>query len=267
MAARAGARRERSTVPRADEGSAASESPFVAMESSLEASSVPERTDPATGRWLVSGLVLVGSVIVAVLTSVLTVRAMNPTAAPTLVASARQPVVNVSAAPVVIARDTSTTVRPPHSEDSVHVLATVPSVSSPIAQTPNDTVAPPPLATRSSPKPERVAHASNRATSHVDRHPVSIAEHARTSSQSSSAIPATRMTTTKTAAPFPDANAVSAPATSPASTAPAATAPAANNSQVLEELRAIHAEIDARKKHMDSLTAALDSLKHVTKPD
>jgi len=59
--------------------------------------------------------------------------------------------------------------------------------------------------------------------------------------------------------PAPASSASGAPAT-PATTAAAAPV---NNAQFLEELRAIHAEIDARKKHMDSLTAALDSLKRV----
>jgi hypothetical protein len=40
-----------------------------------------------------------------------------------------------------------------------------------------------------------------------------------------------------------------------------------SNAQFLEELRAIHAEINARKRHMDSLTASLDSLKRITKPE
>jgi hypothetical protein len=60
------------------------------------------------------------------------------------------------------------------------------------------------------------------------------------------------------------------PATiAPATGAPAPTvaAPAANNAQFLEELRAIRAEINARKRHMDSLTASLDSLKHISKPE
>lgn len=72
-----------------------------------------------------------------------------------------------------------------------------------------------------------------------------------------------------TGAPSPGTSSASAPAAASAqqSAAPAATAPAGNNSAVLDELRAIHAEIDARKKHMDSLTAALDSLKRIPKPD
>jgi hypothetical protein len=59
------------------------------------------------------------------------------------------------------------------------------------------------------------------------------------------------------------ASAPTAPAPAPASAA----ASAPSNAQFLEELRAIRAEINARKHHMDSLTAALDSLKHVSKPE
>jgi hypothetical protein len=72
-----------------------------------------------------------------------------------------------------------------------------------------------------------------------------------------------------TGAPSEGAGSASVPAATTAqqSAAPAATVPANNNSAVLDELRAIHAEIDARKKHMDSLTAALDSLKRIPKPD
>ena len=61
------------------------------------------------------------------------------------------------------------------------------------------------------------------------------------------------------------------PAVSPppaASTAPATQSAASpnTNAQFLEELRAIHAEIDARKRHMDSLTRSLDSLKKISPP-
>jgi hypothetical protein len=45
---------------------------------------------------------------------------------------------------------------------------------------------------------------------------------------------------------------------------PAPAAPrdsAASNAQVLQALREIHDEIEARKHHIDSLTRALDSLK------
>ncbi|HKV52605.1 MAG TPA: hypothetical protein VJO52_15525, partial [Gemmatimonadaceae bacterium] len=66
--------------------------------------------------------------------------------------------------------------------------------------------------------------------------------------------------------------AVSQAATTAAAPAPPAAAPiihdsaAATNAQVLEELRSIRSEIEARKKHVDSLTHALDSLKKVDQP-
>ncbi|MBK5189632.1 MAG: hypothetical protein JJD97_15425 [Gemmatimonadaceae bacterium] len=106
-------------------------------------------------------------------------------------------------------------------------------------------VAPPPLISpRLSPMPAPanapahvVAHAPKRtaprAAPHALRPPMSIAEDVRAKPSSS------------------------------ASAAP----PPANNAQFLEELRAIHAEIDARKRHMDSLTKALDSLNRVSKPN
>ena len=49
----------------------------------------------------------------------------------------------------------------------------------------------------------------------------------------------------------------------PATVTAAAAAARRRQRAVLEELRAIHAEIDARKYHMDSLTASLYSLKRV----
>jgi hypothetical protein len=280
MAARASARRERSTARRdiaaralmeprhTNEELVANDSSFAAAASSSDGFRMPMHRGDATGRWLLSGLVLTGSVIVAVLTSVITVRAMNPASALAPMVSARQPTSSVPA-PAVISHDTSTTVRPPDPADSVHALAIAPSAAASSSQKSSDTVAPSPLAKRPSPSSVRVAHASSRPAQHAERHSLSIAEHARTSSQSTSAIPSTRMTTSMTASPSPATSSAPAPATStiPQSTAPAASTPANNNSAVLDELRAIHAEIDARKKHMDSLTAALDSLKHISKPD
>jgi 3-oxoacyl-ACP reductase-like protein len=74
-----------------------------------------------------------------------------------------------------------------------------------------------------------------------------------------------------TVAPQAVSASASPPASTPAIAAPAsgapAAAPAANSALVLEELRAIHAEIDARKRHVDSLTASLDSLKRGTTPE
>jgi allophanate hydrolase subunit 1 len=75
-------------------------------------------------------------------------------------------------------------------------------------------------------------------------------------------------TTGTTAVPAQQTPVQSAPTTAPQTATPAATAvpvvhdsAAATNAQVLEELRSIRNEIEARKKHVDSLTHALDSLK------
>jgi hypothetical protein len=104
----------------------------------------------------------------------------------------------------------------------------------------------------------QASHTPKRAIPRVERHPVSIAERPRT----------TPPAAVVSAPPIATSASTSAPASAPAATiSTAAAAPAASNAQFLEELRAIHAEIDARKRHMDSLTAALDSLKHITKPN
>jgi len=278
-AARAGLRRERRAARRdtsahlpvepqhIDERAMAIDSSFAAAASSADALGVPRHRRAAASRWLLSGLLLTGSVVVAVLTSVITVRAMKPTTR-NLVASTPTPVVSVVPA-VVISRDTGVPVRPAHNEDSLHALDAVPGAIAPTSKTSSDSVAPQPLATRASPSPVRVAHASNRAARGADRRPVSIAEHARTSSQSTSAIPPRLLTTSNAGAASPPVGSAPAPGitTAQQSTAPAASAPSGNNTAVLDELRAIHAEIDARKRHMDSLTAALDSLKQVSKPD
>ena len=130
------------------------------------------------------------------------------------------------------------------------------------------------VARATSPKTEK--HAPPRA----ERSTISVAEHMRAAPPEHSAPitqttlpPAVTLPSSVTAAPMtapvstPAQPVVptAAPATiaaSPPAAAPAS-APAANNAQFLEELRAIHAEIDARKKHMDSLTASLDSLKRI----
>jgi hypothetical protein len=107
-----------------------------------------------------------------------------------------------------------------------------------------------------------------------EKRQLSVAEHVRTAPQQRASIspPIAREPTIPAPQPSP---LVTQAAAQPASTQPAPvqsasnpvasgpSAPAANNAQFLEELRAIHAEIDARKRHMDSLTASLDSLKRV----
>jgi len=275
LVARASARRERSTPrPEAcarpeyvdDELVASDSAPPAPASGSDELSAPRDRVD-ARSRWLVSGLVLTGSVIVAVLTSVITVRAMNP-AAPHSLASARQPDVAVTT-PVVASRDTSGAVQPLRNVDTSRVLVATQSAAAPTSRESGDTVIAPAPAVRSAPSPMRVARASGRSAQRGERHSLSIAEHARTAPQPSSVIPSARISTSMTGASSEGAGSASVPAATTAqqSAAPAATVPASNNSAVLDELRAIHAEIDARKKHMDSLTAALDSLKRIPKPD
>jgi len=276
LVARASARRERSTARRdlsagpqpGSEECVASDSSFAASPSSSDARRTAGGSDVATPRWLLSGLVLAGSVIVAVLTSVITVHAMKPAGSPTQVASAPQPTVSV-APPAVISRDTSVAIQPPRNTDTAHAPRATQGAGAPSSQDSSDTAAAPTLATPPAASPVRAAHASPRSAQRVERHSVSVAEHARRSPQSSSVIPSTRVTSSTTAAPSSAASsAPAAPASASAqSVAPAASTAGGNNSAVLDELRAIHAEIDARKKHMDSLTAALDSLKRVSKPD
>jgi len=167
-------------------------------------------------------------------------------------------------------RDTSGAVQPLRNVDTSRVLVATQSAATPTtSRESGDTIVAPALGVRPAPSPVRATHASGRSAQRAERHSLSIAEHARTSPQSSSVIPSARVATSMTGAPSEGASSASVPAatTAPQSAAPAANVPAGNNSAVLDELRAIHAEIDARKKHMDSLTAALDSLKRIPKPD
>ena len=177
-------------------------------------------------RWLLAGLMLASSVLVAVLTSALTVRGMQP------VARAAVPEVALRAKPVVVVAPEPVRI------DSAQEHAESSGV-----------VTPPPVRVQPSPK---------RAVPHPERHSVSLAEHTRPSLPASSA-PAAQIA-------MPRSN--PAPPTTSLSTAaaPAAASPLANPA-VLEELRAIHAEIDARKRHMDSLTSTLDSLNRVPRPE
>jgi hypothetical protein len=227
MAARAGARRARSVLP-----SNTRPNPPLARRASHEGMSGPRgdnspRAGLATAdRWLLAGLMLASSVLVAVLTSALTVRGMQPVARTAVpeVALRAQPVVVVATEPVRI--------------DSAHERAEASGV-----------VTPPLARVRASPK---------RIAPRAERHSASLAEHTRPS------LPASTVPAAPIAMPQRDPP---PPTTSvPAITAPAA-ASALANPAVLEELRAIHAEINARKRHMDSLTSTLDSLNHVHRPE
>jgi hypothetical protein len=202
--------------------------------------------------------------------------------------------VTVAAAPSSIARLSTTAAGAPHGSDSVLVTAANRVADSTAAhEEAGGSVAPPPIASpRLSPMPAQTAPVTRRETPRVERHPVSIAEHARAapapstrvavstarehlaasrpSEQPPSAAQQPAVTPPSIAPPrltapvAAAAPAASSPVSSGAgSSPPAPTAAPANNAQFLEELRAIHAEIDARKKHMDSLTASLDSLKRI----
>ncbi|HSU92851.1 MAG TPA: hypothetical protein VLI43_04035 [Gemmatimonadaceae bacterium] len=222
MAARAGARRERSALPRP---SLARRASHEGMTGSRGASSPPAGLATAD-RWLLAGLMLASSVLVAVLTSALTVREVQPVArtAVPAVALRAQPVVVVATEPVRI--------------DSAQERAEASGVPTP-----------PPARRRPSPM---------RIVPRAERHSISLAEHTRPSLPAST-IPAAPIAMPRSD-PAPPKTSVSA------ITAPAAASPLANPA-VLEELRAIHAEIDARKRHMDSLTSTLDSLNRVQRPE
>src|SRR5665213_246088 len=215
-------------------------------------------------RWLLAGLMLASSVLVAVLTSALTVRGMERGGAPSIAARA-ETVVTVAAAPIAAPRDTTPIVRPPRTTDSV-LVATAAHVDSAAPHEDGGAVAPPPSSSpRLSPMPPHAAPPATTVAKHTslprEKRQLSVAEHVRTAPASPQPAPVQSASNPVASGPSAPASGSGAPATV---TAPfAAAAPAANNAQFLEELRAIHAEIDARKRHMDSLTASLDSLKRV----
>ena len=257
MAARAGARRERRASREEMTGPRATPS---------------QRTGLATAdRWLLAGLMLTSSVLVAVLTSALTVRGMQRdviAAAPEIAAHAQAAAPVVQAA-VPAARDSLPIARAVHAGDSVSVAVAVHGDSARAREEAGGAVAPPPPATRLSPMPPQVARVPKRVAPRIEprvepraeRRSVALAEHAH-------AAPSTSViSTSPIATDVPSAPAVAPAITTPATAAPTPAASPLANPAVLEELRAIHAEIDARKRHMDSLSAALDSLNHVTRPD
>ncbi len=287
---------------RRDEITAARPSVWVTRRASYEGMTGPRnvavaRSGLATAdRWLLAGLMLASSVLVAVLTSALTVRGMERGGAPSIAARA-ETVVTVAAAPIAAPRDTTPIVRPPRTTDSV-LVATAAHVDSAAQHEDGGAVDPPPSSSpRLSPMPPHAAPPATTVAKHTslprEKRQLSVAEHARTAPQQRASIsppiareptipapqpsplvtqaaaqPASPQPAPVQSASNPVASGPSAPASgsgAPATvTAPfAAAAPAANNAQFLEELRAIHAEIDARKRHMDSLTASLDSLKRV----
>ena len=268
---------------RRDEITAARPSVWVTRRASYEGMTGPRnvavaRSGLATAdRWLLAGLMLASSVLVAVLTSALTVRGMERGGAPSIAARA-ETVVTVAAAPIAALRDTTPIVRPLRTTDSV-LVATAAHVDSAAQHEDGGAVAPPPSnSPRLSPMPPHAAPPATTVAKHTslprEKRQLSVAEHVRTAPQQRASIspPIAREPTIPAPQPSP---LVTQAAAQPASTQPAPvqsasnpvasgpSAPAANNAQFLEELRAIHAEIDARKRHMDSLTASLDSLKRV----
>ncbi|MEO8880670.1 MAG: hypothetical protein ABI446_09755 [Gemmatimonadaceae bacterium] len=267
---------------RRDEITSARPNAWIARRASHEGMTGPrnpptQRAGLATAdRWLIAGLMLTSSVLVAVLTSALTVRGMER--GMPAVASRTDTVITLAAALVARVRDTTPIVRPPRGTDSVPV-ATVAHVDSAPQHEDGGAVAPPPSnAPRLSPMPTHVARATQpakREPPRAVRRTISVAEHVRTAPPAQPPVTqtivqaATTLPSPVTAPPSAPTQASVQPAiqSPPPPTAvtppPPAAAPAANNVQFLEELRAIHAEIDARKKHMDSLTASLDSLKRV----
>ena len=318
MAARAGVRRERVVKPRAEtqqlraldrvrqgdspveasmsradasstrreEISLTRPNPWIARRASQEGMTGPRSASPArpglatADRWLLSGLMLASSVLVAVLTSALTVRGIQGASAPVVVASATPaPTVLAAPAPLTVpVRDTAASIGATHAPDSVIAVAAVHADSAPNHEVSTGTVAPPPSA-RLSPMPAEVARAPRHIVPRVERRQLATAEHARAQPHSAppsiapavTALPPSISATTVSTQPTPVQSAppqpapqVPAPTIASPATAPAAAANA--NAQVLEELRAIHAEINARKRHVDSLTAALDSLKRVPTP-
>jgi hypothetical protein len=323
-AARAGTRRERGVTPRAEprqdaprepmaiaspspdggasaepyavrreELSAARPNPWLARRASQEGMTGPRGTAAHRGglatadRWLLSGLMLASSVIVAVLTSTLTVRGMQSaaTAAHTEMALRTTPVPAVAAAPAPLARDSTELLRANSGHDSARVAVAAHADSAPNRAEASGAVAPPPAARLVPvPVPVHVARAPKAASPRAPRHAVSLAEHARVTPTSAATSPAiapqvapsasglpTSPLETRANEPAPAATrapSITAPSiTTQSSAAPAAAPSTLADPQVLEELRAIHAEINARKRHMDSLTKSLDSLNRVTKPD
>ena len=203
-----------------------------------------------------------GSLVVAVLTTTLTVQGIERTRATSLASSNASSaavhadsIVAVAATPIAASRDTVPSVASVREPDSMPV-ASASHVDS-------------------APRHEDVhaaAPAPRRARARTERRALTVAEHVHAAPQprqvasQPSLEPSAVAPQTVPASANPPAGtpAIASPATTPAA-APAP--PTANSALVLEELRAIHAEINARKRHVDSLTASLDSLKRGATPE
>jgi hypothetical protein len=281
----AGSRPIREAMPdadasRRDDGASPRPNAWVARRASQEGMTgprnQPQRAGLATAdRWLLAGLMLAASVLVAVLTSALTVSGMQRDSA--LAVASAPPATAPAPAPVPIAQ-------PARAADSVLVAATTRGADSAPQHEDAGTVGTPPsTAPRVSPAPQHSAHSvrsTRREAIRPERRPLSVADRPRivppALASPSSIVQTTRSVSPPVTQPVaqpaaqPATIAVAPPAvTSTAANTPPATQPAATtvtNAQFLEELRAIHAEIDARKRHMDSLTRSLDSLKKISPP-
>jgi hypothetical protein len=235
----------------------------------------------STDRWLLFALALAGSVVVAVLTSVMTVRGLR--AGPSAIASVPpRETVFVAAAPS------------PRVTASASTQASITTSPPPL---PSGSVAVGSLRADSSAHPaawdvklgERTPVATARARARVPSHererrgnaasePSRQSVAARPSAPSAAVARATPPPSSRGVAPsLPGAypaspqQAVVPPLTASVPAAPAASAAAAppaptrdsvaqSNAEVLTELREIRNEIESRKRHVDSLSRALDSL-------
>ena len=280
-------------------------SAWVARRASHEGMTGPRNQPARAGlstadRWLLTGLMLAASVLVAVLTSALTVSGMQRVSAP-LVAARSDSAPNVATLPPAASpvAPSVAPALPTRAPDSAQALAQKPSADGAPQHEDAGTVGVPP---GTAPHVSTVAartRAPKRAATRVERHPIALAERAHAAPPPPAASsPAVRTPFTTPGAPpaappaarptaqqvvqqpvqqqpvqqQPTAVVTTAPASNPltggtATSAATAAAPTpASNAQFLEELRAIHAEIDARKRHMDSLTRSLDSLKKISPP-
>ena len=206
-----------------------------------------------------------GSLLVAVLTSTLTVQGIEHTRATSL-ASANAPAAAVHADSLVAVA----AARIAASRDSMPILASTPEPDSMSVASASHIDSAPRHA-----DVHAAARAPRRASARTERRALTVAEHVHSAPQprpvasqpSPEASAMAPQTVPASATPPAATPPIPAPASVASATGAPTAAPAANNALVLEELRAIHAEINARKRHVDSLTASLDSLKRVTTPE
>jgi hypothetical protein len=276
LAARQGARRDR-TGPTPSHATPSHATPPHATpphEGITGPRNQPQRAGLAPAdRWLLVGLMLSASVLVAVLTSALTVSGMYRAGA-AAIATRHDTALAVASAPPAAVPAPMPVAPPARATDSVLVAATTRAVDSAAQREDAGTVGTPP-STRPhvSPVPARVAHrarSTRREPILSDKRSLSIAERGRVvppALAGPAPQPVTQPVTQPITQPVvqPATQPITKPITQPAPASPPAATPV-TNAQFLEELRAIHAEIDARKRHMDSLTRSLDSLKKISPP-